>query len=147
MVMASFTSQISLALLMLLFAVTFDKSNCCNDKDRILLLIFKQGVMDPSNLLSSWSTKQDCCQWLGVECDRNTSRVKTLVLPPPDGNLNGSEFLRGDKFHWGHNFKALKLGATLVILNFVELLFKITAQYKKIQTIRSKLKKTMMTLF
>ncbi|XP_054817583.1 receptor-like protein EIX2 [Prosopis cineraria] len=79
-----------------IICVTFDKSNCCNDNDRILLLIFKQGVVDPSNLLSSWSTKQDCCQWLEVECDRNTSRVKTLVLPPPDGNLHGSEFLRGE---------------------------------------------------
>ncbi|KAI9072471.1 hypothetical protein K1719_045566 [Acacia pycnantha] len=31
--------------------------------------MFKEGVVDPSNLLSSWSSLQDCCLWEGIMCD------------------------------------------------------------------------------
>ncbi|KAI9092764.1 hypothetical protein K1719_027561 [Acacia pycnantha] len=42
--------------------------------------MFKQGVVDPSNRLSSWSSLQDCClHWEGVMCDDN-NRVYTLFL-------------------------------------------------------------------
>ncbi|XP_054817308.1 leucine-rich repeat receptor-like serine/threonine-protein kinase SKM1 [Prosopis cineraria] len=93
--MLSFSSQISVLVLMLLCAVTFHRSFCCHDRDRTLLLIFKQGVVDPSKRLSSWSsTNEDCCSWQGVICNFNTSRVQTLDL----GNLNknGSESLGGE---------------------------------------------------
>ncbi|KAJ1385394.1 Leucine-rich repeat [Sesbania bispinosa] len=55
----------------------------CNEKDMSTLLHFKQGVIDidPSGLLSSWFTQQDCCQWKGVQCDNITGRVTELNLP------------------------------------------------------------------
>ncbi|XP_054817586.1 receptor-like protein EIX1 [Prosopis cineraria] len=93
--MPSFTSHISFLLLMLLCAVTFHRIICCHDRDRTLLLIFKQGIADPSGRLSSWSpTHQDCCSWLGVTCTLNTSRVQYLYL----NNIkkNGSESLKGE---------------------------------------------------
>ncbi|KAI9115825.1 hypothetical protein K1719_013494 [Acacia pycnantha] len=51
--------------------------------------MFKQGVVDPSNRLSSWSSLQDCCLWQGVECDDD--RVVGLDLQ----SYNNSETLRG----------------------------------------------------
>ncbi|XP_027364682.1 receptor-like protein EIX2 [Abrus precatorius] len=53
----------------------------CNQKDKHALLNFKQGVTDPSGMLSSWSTTKDCCEWRGVTCDNVTSRVTELRLP------------------------------------------------------------------
>ncbi|XP_028792844.1 receptor-like protein EIX2 [Neltuma alba] len=76
----------SLILLVLLCAVRFNTISCCHERDRSSLLSFKQGVVDPSNLLSSWSTLPDCCQWDGVQCDHN-NRVFGLSL--------SAEYLRG----------------------------------------------------
>ncbi|XP_028751948.1 receptor-like protein EIX2 [Neltuma alba] len=92
-------SQMSLILLALLCAVRFNTITCCHERDRRSLLSFKQGVVDPSNRLSSWSTLPDCCQWDGVHCDHN-NRVVYLYLPndyyfDPISN-NHSELLRGE---------------------------------------------------
>ncbi|XP_020977970.1 receptor-like protein kinase 5 [Arachis ipaensis] len=38
----------------------------CNEKDKQILLNFKNGAIDPSGLLSTWSSQQDCCHWYGV---------------------------------------------------------------------------------
>ncbi|XP_028751897.1 receptor-like protein EIX2 [Neltuma alba] len=91
----------SLILLALLCAVRFNTITCCHARDRHSLLSFKQGVVDPSNRLSSWSTLPDCCQWHGVGCDRN-NRVIGLSLWD-DGDYyfdpisnNHSELLRGE---------------------------------------------------
>ncbi|KAG5098667.1 hypothetical protein JHK82_048521 [Glycine max] len=51
-----------------------------NKKDKHALLNFKQGDKDPSGVLSSWSTVEDCCEWRGVKCDNITSRVTELSL-------------------------------------------------------------------
>ncbi|WVY91728.1 hypothetical protein V8G54_037242 [Vigna mungo] len=53
----------------------------CNQQDMHALLNFKQGVTDPSGVLSSWSTKLDCCDWKGVICSNITSRVTRISLP------------------------------------------------------------------
>ncbi|XP_014503378.1 LRR receptor-like serine/threonine-protein kinase GSO1 [Vigna radiata var. radiata] len=45
------------------------------------LLNFKQGVTDPSAVLSSWTTQLDCCHWKGVICSNITSRVTGITLP------------------------------------------------------------------
>jgi len=45
------------------------------------LLHFKQGLIDPSGVLSSWFPKLDCCEWTGVKCDDITGRVTQLHLP------------------------------------------------------------------
>ncbi|XP_028760181.1 receptor-like protein EIX2 [Neltuma alba] len=52
----------------------------CNENDKRLLLIFKQGVVDPDNKLSSWTVEEDCCVWEGVHCDHITGRVTKLSL-------------------------------------------------------------------
>ncbi|XP_054817590.1 receptor-like protein EIX2 [Prosopis cineraria] len=92
--MLSFASRISFLLLMLLCALTFHRSFSCHDRDRTLLLMFKQGVVDPSGRLSSWSsTNQDCCSWQGVTCDLDTSRVRYLLL---SNYFTQNESLRGE---------------------------------------------------
>ncbi|QCE05422.1 LRR receptor-like serine/threonine-protein kinase FLS2 [Vigna unguiculata] len=53
----------------------------CNEKDTNVLLNFKQRLTDPSQLLSSWFPKSDCCEWRGVKCDNITGRVSMLTLP------------------------------------------------------------------
>ncbi|KAI9092745.1 hypothetical protein K1719_027542 [Acacia pycnantha] len=91
--MRSFPSQISFLLLLLLFATTFNRSICttivgkevlCNENDQNILLIFKQGVMNSSNRLSSWTSQEDCCLWEGVHCDNITGRVTELDLADYD---------------------------------------------------------------
>ncbi|RDX90167.1 Receptor-like protein 12, partial [Mucuna pruriens] len=79
-------SQYAFIFAWLLCTIMFSTSLCnfnirCNQKDKHALLNFKHGVIDPSNVLSSWSTQQDCCEWKGVKCDNFTSRVTHLSLP------------------------------------------------------------------
>ncbi|KAI4357401.1 hypothetical protein L6164_001350 [Bauhinia variegata] len=52
----------------------------CSAKDRQLLLHFKKTIVDPSHLLSSWSTEEDCCRWIGVQCHNTMGRVTKLNL-------------------------------------------------------------------
>jgi len=77
----------SLLLLLLLSITTFHKTMCsnqtvvlCNEKDREILLTFKQGVNDSFDMISTWSTENDCCIWEGVYCDNITRRVTKLDL-------------------------------------------------------------------
>ncbi|KAK2438420.1 receptor protein EIX2 [Trifolium repens] len=44
------------------------------------LLEFKEGLKDPSNLLSSWTLGKDCCNWKGVGCNTTTGHVISLNL-------------------------------------------------------------------
>ncbi|KAF7815748.1 receptor-like protein EIX2 [Senna tora] len=80
--MVSFSSKLSLVLLFLLCTTTFNISKVigCHEKDEWALSMFKAGVLDPSNRLSSWSTKEDCCEWIGVRCDNLTGRITQLDL-------------------------------------------------------------------
>ncbi|XP_028760261.1 receptor-like protein EIX2 [Neltuma alba] len=78
--MASFASQISFLFLFLLFATTLNRVISCDENDQSLLFIFKQGVVDPNNQLSSWSVEKDCCLWEGVHCHNITGRVTELSL-------------------------------------------------------------------
>ncbi|RHN58975.1 putative leucine-rich repeat-containing, plant-type, leucine-rich repeat domain, L [Medicago truncatula] len=60
------------------------------------LLEFKEGLKDPSNLLSSWKHGKDCCQWKGVGCNTTTGHVISLnlhcsnSLDKLQGHLNSS---------------------------------------------------------
>ncbi|XP_003629983.2 receptor-like protein EIX2 [Medicago truncatula] len=44
------------------------------------LLEFKEGLKDPSNVLSSWKHGNDCCHWKGVGCNTTTGHVISLDL-------------------------------------------------------------------
>ncbi|WVZ69829.1 hypothetical protein U9M48_018555 [Paspalum notatum var. saurae] len=43
------------------------------------LLVFKAGLTDPQNKLSSWQG-QECCQWSGVQCSNRTGHVIGLQI-------------------------------------------------------------------
>ncbi|KAI4323688.1 hypothetical protein L6164_023276 [Bauhinia variegata] len=88
MVMWPSQSQIGILLLLMLCATTsrtgiWGMKMQCNEMDRQKLLGFKQEVMDSIGMLSTWSIRQDCCGWAGVECDHFTHRVTKLSLPCP----------------------------------------------------------------
>ncbi|KAK9072524.1 hypothetical protein SSX86_008958 [Deinandra increscens subsp. villosa] len=57
----------------------------CIDKERHALLHFKSYVHhDPGELLSTWTNDEeaidDCCEWFGVTCNKQTGHVTTLDL-------------------------------------------------------------------
>ncbi|KAL2334689.1 hypothetical protein Fmac_015902 [Flemingia macrophylla] len=58
----------------------------CSEKERNALLSFKHEIADPSNRLSSWSDKSDCCTWPGVRCSNITGQVIELDLSTPVGS-------------------------------------------------------------
>ncbi|KAF7815749.1 receptor-like protein EIX2 [Senna tora] len=118
-----FSSNISFVLSLLLCATTFNPCLCsnnnkvirCDEKDRSALSVFKAGVLDSSNLLSSWSTEEDCCEWVGVQCDNLTGRVTMLDLQGffLAGEINLSDLLQLESLNHldlGHNvFTAISI--------------------------------------
>ena len=52
----------------------------CNDKEKQLLLSFKQGLINSEIILFSWTKQKDCCRWDGVRCDNITGHVTELHL-------------------------------------------------------------------
>ncbi|XP_041011517.1 receptor-like protein EIX2 [Juglans microcarpa x Juglans regia] len=54
----------------------------CMKRKRETLLTLKQGIVDPSNRLSSW-TVEECCSWKGIGCDNITGHVIKLNLRNP----------------------------------------------------------------
>ncbi|XP_047320367.1 LRR receptor-like serine/threonine-protein kinase FLS2 [Impatiens glandulifera] len=66
--------------------------------ERNALLSFKEDLVDPSGMLSSWNVSVDCCKWNRVECNVKTGRVISLNLRNQDsyyddeisGKLNSS---------------------------------------------------------
>ena len=79
------------------FAATFSfcKGNSnvsCNEKEKQALLIFKRGLTNSGNTLSSWSDQEDCCRWEGVLCDNKTGRVRELHV--------GDLYLQGEISHF-----------------------------------------------
>ncbi|KAI9092775.1 hypothetical protein K1719_027572 [Acacia pycnantha] len=78
--------------------------------------MFKEGVVDPSNRLSSWSSLQDCCQWKGVLCDDN-NRIFYIDL----SSDNHSESFRGE----------INL-SSLLALQFLESLYLVSNDFERI---------------
>ncbi|XP_031383049.1 uncharacterized protein LOC116197144 isoform X2 [Punica granatum] len=82
-------SMIFLSFALLVFS-TFERASCaaaftnatCIEREREALLEFKRGLVDKSNLLSSW-VGDDCCSWKGVRCSKLTGRVLKLDLRSP----------------------------------------------------------------
>ncbi|XP_022716261.1 probable leucine-rich repeat receptor-like protein kinase At5g63930 [Durio zibethinus] len=60
----------------------------CLESERQALLRFKQGLIDPSDLLASWSNGGDCCDWTRVICDNLTGHVVELHL----GNIHDPNY-------------------------------------------------------
>ncbi|WJX37840.1 hypothetical protein P8452_25566 [Trifolium repens] len=89
----------------------------CNEKDEETLLIFKKGINDTYDMMSSWSTKKDCCAWEGVHCDNITKRVTELDLHFQNlkGEINLSilqlEFLSYLDLSW-NRFDVINIPAT-----------------------------------
>ncbi|VVA11216.1 Hypothetical predicted protein [Prunus dulcis] len=52
----------------------------CLETQKNALLQFKQGLVDNSNVLGSWESKKDCCQWRGITCSNQTGHVTMLDL-------------------------------------------------------------------
>ncbi|XP_068313453.1 receptor-like protein EIX1 [Pyrus communis] len=52
----------------------------CKENERQALLMFKQGLVNSSNRLSSWIGEGDCCFWPGVVCSNLTGHVRALHL-------------------------------------------------------------------
>ncbi|KAK7357254.1 hypothetical protein VNO80_16538 [Phaseolus coccineus] len=72
----------------------------CNKKDMDTLLLFKQGLTDPSGVFSSWISNSDCCQWTGVKCDNISGKVTNLDLPCHTNHPKVVDF--GDKEDKSH---------------------------------------------
>lgn len=54
-------------------------STLCVPRERDALLVFKAGLIDPENKLSSWQG-HECCQWSGVQCSNRTGHVIELQI-------------------------------------------------------------------
>ncbi|KAL6850274.1 hypothetical protein ACP4OV_020901 [Aristida adscensionis] len=51
----------------------------CIPGERDALLVFKAGLADPGNLLSSW-TGRECCHWSGIRCNHRHGHVIKLKI-------------------------------------------------------------------
>ena len=54
----------------------------CRKREREALITFKQGIINPSKLLSSW-IGEECCMWRGIGCDNIIGRFIQLSLENP----------------------------------------------------------------
>ncbi|GKV29214.1 hypothetical protein SLEP1_g38160 [Rubroshorea leprosula] len=64
------------------------------ERERQVLLAFKQVLVDDYGVLSSWGSeeeKRDCCKWRGVQCSKATGHVIELSLQ--DCSLRGGHLL------------------------------------------------------
>jgi len=104
---------------MMFDAGTCNFNNRCSEKDTQALLNFKKGIMDPSDVLFSWSNQQNCCEWRGVTCDRINSRVTHLSLPCSTSIPNYMD--KEDKSHCLTGTFSLSLLMELEFLNYLDL--------------------------
>ncbi|MCE0482449.1 hypothetical protein HAX54_041239 [Datura stramonium] len=71
----------------------------CIEKERQILVRFKQGLEDEFGLLSSWGSeenKRECCKWRGVKCNNHTGHVVALDLHRDSDNNIAYKPLRGN---------------------------------------------------
>ncbi|KAL3731318.1 hypothetical protein ACJRO7_028229 [Eucalyptus globulus] len=89
----------------------------CFGTEREALLKFRQGLIDQSKRLSSWTSK-DCCEWKGVECSKKTGHVFKLDLRNPCSETDRY----GDIIGWDQSSLAGKIHASLAELKHLKYL-------------------------
>ena len=72
--------------------MTNSSSVTCIERERKSLLIFKERLTDRHRRLSTW-TGFECCEWVGVHCDKRSGHVIRLDLRTP-------AFFNTDKSEW-----------------------------------------------
>ncbi|KAG6600376.1 Receptor-like protein EIX2, partial [Cucurbita argyrosperma subsp. sororia] len=63
------------------FHLSLQSNIRCMETETQALLSFKQGLLDPYRVLSSWNAgaNVDCCDWRGVRCSNNTSSSPHII--------------------------------------------------------------------
>ncbi|WMV15295.1 hypothetical protein MTR67_008680 [Solanum verrucosum] len=86
-------------IVLVLFTIKFCScSGICKENEKTALLRLKKEANDPTNVLSSWVDKEDCCNWEGVLCHNVTGSVIELSINGWDwSELKG---LKIDDFQW-----------------------------------------------
>ncbi|KAK8633940.1 hypothetical protein V6N13_014771 [Hibiscus sabdariffa] len=78
---AAVTNALFGSLFVIAAAICFSCSDAfCIESEREALLKLKKDLIDPSNRLSSWVERGDCCEWNGVFCNNLTGHVTQLHL-------------------------------------------------------------------
>ena len=72
--------------------MTNSSSVTCIERERKSLLIFKERLTDRHRRLSTW-TGVECCEWVGVHCDKRSGHVIRLDLRNPAS-------FNTDKYEW-----------------------------------------------
>ncbi|CAN4124909.1 unnamed protein product [Withania somnifera] len=67
---------------------THHSNTTCSENDQKGLMEFKNGLIDDTNRLSSW-TGQNCCKWDGVLCEEKTGNVVKIDLRNKNYILDG----------------------------------------------------------
>nr|XP_043634633.1 receptor-like protein EIX2 [Erigeron canadensis] len=67
--------------------VTNSSNITCILRERQSLLVFRQGLTDKLNRLSTW-TGVECCEWHGISCDKINGHVVELDLRSPSSFLD-----------------------------------------------------------
>lgn len=96
------------------FTKTHHSNTTCSENDQKVLIEFKNGLIDNTNRLSSW-TGQNCCKWDGVFCDEKTGNVVKIDLHYKNYLLDG-EYLQRVLDNHTKNFLGGELSPSLVKL-------------------------------
>ncbi|KAJ6961634.1 hypothetical protein NC652_000541 [Populus alba x Populus x berolinensis] len=62
----------------------------CMEREKQALLKLKDDLVDENDHLSSWGTRDDCCDWTGVRCNNRTRHVYSLQLNQQELQFNDS---------------------------------------------------------
>ncbi|XP_049356807.1 receptor-like protein EIX2 [Solanum verrucosum] len=102
------------------FTKTHHSNTTCSENDQKALIEFKNGLIDNSNRLSSW-TGQNCCKWDGVFCDEKTGNVVKIDLHYKNYLLDG-EYPQRVLDNHTKNFLGGELSPSLVKLKHLSYL-------------------------
>ncbi|XP_044505669.1 receptor-like protein EIX2 [Mangifera indica] len=83
----------------------------CREEEREALLVFRQGLIDYSGILSSWGSedKKDCCEWRGVLCLQTGHVYGIQLIPGVDGEQPLAGTINASSLYKAHHFRYLDL--------------------------------------